>query len=255
MKHFQTDYLPASQQLFLLAFGKELFDEVNNVELREIETNIMDVDPDPASPNINERFTEDWIQYSRERDITFLDMLFGVVYEYGLQQCRNHDLYDAKMHQNMIETMIYPDMEETWDKDEKKNNTSYSSFMDSSLELAKQLFGDVLFKKLQKTKMKSFDWDGEDITTSSVLATFPGVKERFEEGWIEYFEERDYTMLSLVLQCVFHYGYQYGIDTEVKPTRERAKQLMDRLKNRNSDKIEFTEEQKESIRKKLLNQK
>lgn len=84
----------------------------------------------------------------------------------------------------------------------------YTDYINNSKKLLKLLFGNELYKKLDKTKLKSIDWDGIDLDVSSILATTPSIKERFNEDWIEYYKERDYTLLDLYLQTVFHYGYQ-----------------------------------------------
>jgi hypothetical protein len=89
----------------------------------------------------------------------------------------------------------------------------------------KMLFSEELYKKMKSTKLKSIDWKGLDIETSSILATFPNIKERFSDEWIEYFKERDYTALDLFLQSVFHYGYQQSEDINA-PNRDRYYQMI-----------------------------
>jgi hypothetical protein len=90
----------------------------------------------------------------------------------------------------------------------------------------KQVFGFKLYNRIKNIKPISFDWNGLDVSTSSILATTPGIKERFEENWVDYFSEKDYTALDLFLQSVFHYGFQYGIDKHVKEVRENIDLLL-----------------------------
>ena len=102
---------------------------------------------------------------------------------------------------------------------------SYSEYLKNSHQLMKMLFSEELYKKMKSTKLKSIDWKGLDIETSSILATFPNIKERFSDEWIEYFKERDYTALDLFLQSVFHYGYQQSEDINA-PNRDRYYQMI-----------------------------
>jgi hypothetical protein len=104
-------------------------------------------------------------------------------------------------------------------------NNSYSEYLKNSHQLMKMLFSEELYKKMKSTKLKSIDWKGLDIETSSILATFPNIKERFSDEWIEYFKERDYTALDLFLQSVFHYGYQQSEDINA-PNRDRYYQMI-----------------------------
>jgi hypothetical protein len=59
--------------------------------------------------------------------------------------------------------------------------------MDNSKTLFKMLFGEKLFNKLDSTPLKNIDW-------------------------IDYFSEREGTLLDLYLQTIFHYGYQQCYD-------------------------------------------
>ena len=95
----------------------------------------------------------------------------------------------------------------------KNKKYNYSDYMNASEELFKELFGKELYNKLKKTKFKSIDWKGIDVDTGEITATFPNIKDRFNEEWVEYFEERNTTMLEVFLQTVFHYGYQQCYDT------------------------------------------
>ena len=92
----------------------------------------------------------------------------------------------------------------------------------------KMLFGETLYKKMKSTKLKSIKWKGLDITTSSILATFPNIKERFSDEWIEYFKERNHTVLELFMQSVFHYGYQQSEDTN-EPNRKVYHQMIENI--------------------------
>jgi len=225
--HF-IDYKPHIKRLFVKVFGQDIFDDFNNTELKVLTPGVIDVDLDPASPNINQRFDETWIEYAREKGMTPLDIFFGVVYEYGLQQCRNNDLLEAKRHLALLRAMTMDDISEVEMLEKKsKNNKSFSDYMESTKNLMKQVFGYKLYNRIKNIKLLSFDWDGLDISTSSILATNPGIKERFSENWVKYFSERDYTALDIFLQSIFHYGYQYGMDEEVKEVREMTNLFMD----------------------------
>jgi len=105
---------------------------------------------------------------------------------------------------------------------------SFPEYMDNSKKLFKLLFGKELYNKLNKIKVESIEWDGVDINCSGILATFPNVKERFNKDWIEYFSERDITLLDLYLQTVFHYGYQQSFDYN-KPQRDMLNKIISEL--------------------------
>jgi hypothetical protein len=117
---------------------------------------------------------------------------------------------------------------------------SYSEYLKNSHQLMKMLFGEALYKKMKSTKLKSIEWEGLDIETSSILATFPNIKERFSDNWIEYFKERDHTVLDLFLQSVFHYGYQQSEDINA-PNRDLYHRMIEDIiiykKNMESEKI------------------
>lgn len=97
----------------------------------------------------------------------------------------------------------------------KNKKYTYSEYMDNAKKLFQLLFGTELYTKLRKTKLKSIDWQGIDVDASGILATFPNIKERFDEKWIEYFKEHDTTLLDLYLQVIFHYGYQQCEDNNI----------------------------------------
>lgn len=112
----------------------------------------------------------------------------------------------------------------------EKIQHSFSDYMDNSKQLLKLLFGEELYNKLNSTPIKAIEWDGLDITTCKILATCPNIKERFNEEWIEYFGERDYTLLDLYLQSVFHYGYQQACDYHYDT--EKTTKLMEDIQKR-----------------------
>lgn len=103
----------------------------------------------------------------------------------------------------------------------KKRKHNFSEYMDNSKKLFKMLFGEDLYNQLKNTPLKSIEWDGLDIKCYEIEATFPNIKERFNESWIEYFKERDGSLLDLFIQSVFHYGYQQKFDLVEKKEREK----------------------------------
>jgi len=226
--HF-SDYEQDIKRLFIKVFGQDIFDDFNKTQLKVMNPGVLDVDLDPAAPNINERFNETWIGYSKEKGMTPFDIFIGVVYAYGLQQCKDHDLLDAKKHFALLQSMRFVDKMDEVEKLEKieKNRKNFSDYMNSSKDLMKQVFGFKLYNRIKNIKPVAFEWDGLDISTCSILATTPGIKERFEENWVKYFSERDYSALDLFLQSVFHYGYQYGMDEFVSEVREMSSSLFD----------------------------
>lgn len=84
----------------------------------------------------------------------------------------------------------------------------YQDYADNSKELFKMLFGNEMYEKLNSIPLKTIDWEGVDIETHAILATCPNIKERFSEEWITYFKDRNYTLLDLYIESVFHYGFQ-----------------------------------------------
>jgi hypothetical protein len=109
-----------------------------------------------------------------------------------------------------------------------RQEISFTDYMDNSKQLFKMLFGEEMYNQLNSIPLKEIEWEGLDIKTSKILATFPSVKERFTKDWIEYFGERDYTMLDLYLQVVFHYGYQQSVDNHYDV--EKTNKLMEEIK-------------------------
>ena len=93
---------------------------------------------------------------------------------------------------------------------EREKTYSYSEYMKNLMVIAKNLLGQRDFRNIKKRKIKSFEFDGLDITTSSILATFPNIKERFNEECAYYFNDGRSNPLEMLLQCAFHYGYDSG---------------------------------------------
>lgn len=94
----------------------------------------------------------------------------------------------------------------------KKKKYQFREYMDASNELFKKLFGEEEFKKLERKHLNSIDWNGIDLHCSSITATFPDIKDRFNEEWIDYFKDKEISLFELFLQSVFHYGYQQADD-------------------------------------------
>jgi hypothetical protein len=110
----------------------------------------------------------------------------------------------------------------------KKKEYTYTQYLDNSKKLFKQLFGSELYKKLNSTPLKSIDWQGIDVDTSDILATFPNIKQRFCPDWIEYWKDHEITLLDLYIQVIFHYGYQQCEDHN-EGSREGMQKLLDML--------------------------
>jgi len=221
IEHF-SDYDQDFKKLFIKVFGQDIFNDFNKIELKVLTPGVLDIDHDPTSPNINERFNNNWIEFAKKNKITPFNLFTGVVWSYGIQQCKDHDVLDAKKHLELIRAMtLNTDISEVEKLEEKeKTRKDFSEYMESSKQLMTVLFGFKLYNRIKNIKLVAFDWDGLDISTSSILATTPGIKERFSEAWVKYFSDKDYSALDLFLQSIFHYGYQYGVDNYLSEVRE-----------------------------------
>ena len=87
-------------------------------------------------------------------------------------------------------------------------------YMKASKKIMKLMFDKKTIKRLKQTALSSFDWNGLDISETSITGTFPNIKERFDEYWISSFKQNDMNALDVFLQVVFHYGFQAGADNE-----------------------------------------
>jgi len=101
----------------------------------------------------------------------------------------------------------------------RKKEYEFTEYMDNSKTMFKMLFGEKLYNELESIPLKQIDWKGIDIDCCSITATFPNIKDRFNNEWIEYFKEKDKTLLDLYLQVIFQYGYQQCYDNN-KDVRE-----------------------------------
>jgi hypothetical protein len=115
-------------------------------------------------------------------------------------------------------------------KEQEKNRKDFSYYMDESKKCLLTNFGQELYDEICNVKLVPINWEGDDITTCSILATTPSIKERFNKGWVEYFTERDYSMLDLLLQSIFHLGYQHTTDTVVEALRRDINTWSKRIK-------------------------
>lgn len=112
----------------------------------------------------------------------------------------------------------------------------YDEYMADTAKLFDLMFGKDIRKKLEKTKVEPFDWDGIEIEATSILVGFPNMKKRFNHNGIEYFlKEGRMNAFEMFCQAVFHFGYNQCDDHEVKPMmmrdrHENMKRLMERLK-------------------------
>ena len=111
---------------------------------------------------------------------------------------------------------------------------SYDEYMKDLRSLFKSLFGKESLTNLESTDLKPIDWQGIDVKSSDILATFPNIRERFQEDWIEYFEERNTNLCELFGQVAFHYGYDSKskrAENERDSLMENINSLMTTLKN------------------------
>lgn len=97
----------------------------------------------------------------------------------------------------------------------KDSKLDYIGYRDNAVQLAKQLFSEEVFNKMNSTKYKGFKWEGIDITTHHITATCLDIKERFSSEQISRFKKEGTTALELFIQAVFHYGYQQCVDVEL----------------------------------------
>ncbi len=148
-------------------------------------------------------------------DTSLLGDFLRSVYEFGLQQCK-----DNEMDLYFLEPKKKPTI-----------THEFSYYMTVSKDSMKDIFGDDLYNKISVIKVTPFKWDGLDIKIPEILATTPGIKDRFSPKWVSRRGKNNGTALDLFLQSIFHYGYQFGIDSEVIPARERMKTFVEFLKN------------------------
>lgn len=94
---------------------------------------------------------------------------------------------------------------------------NFSDLMESMMVLAKQLK-----VKSDLSETIPFEYEGLDITIPDITATFPNIKERFSEKWVEYFNEKryedEYSPLHMFIQSCFHLGFQQGVEHQSETT-------------------------------------
>ena len=91
-----SDYMQNSKELFKMLFGEKLYNKLNNIPLKTINWEGMDIKTCEilaTCPNIKERFTEKWIEYYKKssNDNTLLDLYIQVIFHYGYQQCYDNN--------------------------------------------------------------------------------------------------------------------------------------------------------------------
>lgn len=98
----------------------------------------------------------------------------------------------------------------------RKRRPSYTDYSDSAHALFVKCFGEKLAHDLKSPEvLKSFKWEGIDVTNEDLLSTNQSIAQRFGEDNIEYLREEGDThhnMLECFIQSVYHYGYQRAMD-------------------------------------------
>ena len=175
-KETYTKYQNASKQLFKKVFGDEMFEKFENTTLKEIDWKGVEINANEILsiiPNINDRFNKDFFD---DRNYSVLDLYITSILNYGYQN--------------------------------KIKNSDYSKYQEASKELLKIVFGDDNYNQIQEYPMNEVIWNGIDITTSEIIACVPNIHNRFKKSSLDYFKDRDETMLDIYIMSVFHYGYQ-----------------------------------------------
>jgi len=175
-KESYTKYQIASKLLFKKVFGDDMYEKFENTPLKEIDWKDIEIKSNEILsniPNINDRFK---IDFFNDRNYSMLDLYITSILNYGYQN--------------------------------KIKNEDYTNYQDASKELLKMLFGDDIYNQIQDSSMNEVIWNGVDITTSEIIKCVPNIKDRFEQSSLNYFKDRNYSMLDIYIMSVFHYGYQ-----------------------------------------------
>lgn len=88
MKTFE-EYMEASKKLMSMLFEEDVVNKLNNTKLKEIEWDGLDIivpDITVILPTIKQRFSAEWVEYYKDRDITAIDLFLQSVFHYGYQQ-------------------------------------------------------------------------------------------------------------------------------------------------------------------------
>jgi len=89
MKNY-IDYQKASKKLFKQVFGNDVYKKLNTATMVGIDWKGIDIDECyeicACSPNIKERFTQDELDYFKDRGYTLLDIYIQSVFHYGYTQ-------------------------------------------------------------------------------------------------------------------------------------------------------------------------
>lgn len=101
---------------------------------------------------------------------------------------------------------------------------TYDDYYNATLELISKIFGEDVLNAMKNQKLKSFGWDGVDITSSDLLVTSPTIRTRFSESWMCDDDE----MLNLFINSIFQYGYDQCANGKVKELKERIESHLDR---------------------------
>jgi hypothetical protein len=83
------DYMVDIKKLLSLLFDHRLIKKLNNTPLKELDWQGLDVHDTNITtvfPNIRDRFTKEWIDYFKDRDVATIDLFLYSVFHYGYQQ-------------------------------------------------------------------------------------------------------------------------------------------------------------------------
>lgn len=175
-KETYTKYQNASKQLFKKVFGDEMYEKFENTTLKEIDWKGVEINANEilsTIPNIKDRFKK---EFFNDRNYSMLDLYITSILNYGYQN--------------------------------KIKNSDYSKYQEASKELLKTGFGEDNYNQIQESPMNEVIWNGIDITTSEIISCVPNIRNRFSQSSLDYFKDRNYSMLDIYIMSVFHYGYQ-----------------------------------------------
>jgi hypothetical protein len=92
IQHSFVEYLGSSKDLFRKLFGDEAYDRLANEPIKEIEWDGIEIQCTElisGSPNIQDRFRQEWIAAYKDTGVSMLDLYIKAVFEYGYEQSYN----------------------------------------------------------------------------------------------------------------------------------------------------------------------
>ena len=122
----------------------------------------------------------------------------------------------------------------------KKENT-YDDYLNGALNLASNIFGKKIFKKMKKRKLVTFDYDGVDITSTNLLKTSPNIKQRFTKGYLN----EDDSMLGWFINSIFQFGYDQCANTDLAEMKEERDKYRLWVDEGREDRVELLDELKQ----------